>query len=156
LRGGRGRKLTNKEDVMDSGTAYGRPRPTYDATLIEVGPGTPAGEMHRRYWHPVGLAADITTRPQKVRVLGEDLILFRDGEGRPGLLYPRCCHRGTTLYYGKVESACIRCCYHGWLFDVEGRCLDMPCEPPEKNSSHRYRHGGGRQLHPRASLSAAS
>ena len=106
---------------MDSGTAYGRPRPTYDATLIEVGPGTPAGEMLRRYWHPVGVAADITTRPQKVRVLGEDLILFRDGEGRPGLLYPRCGHRGTTLYYGKVESSGIRCCYHGWLFEVEGR-----------------------------------
>jgi hypothetical protein len=74
---------------MDSGTAYGRPRPSYDATLVEVGAGTPAGEMLRRYWHPVGVAGDITTRPQKVRVLGEDLILFRDGKGRPGLLYPR-------------------------------------------------------------------
>ncbi len=124
---------------MDSGTAYGRPRPTYDATLVEVGPGTPGGEMLRRYWHPVGVAAEITTRPRKVRVLGEDLILFRDGEGRPGLLYPRCCHRGTTLYYGKVESSGLRCCYHGWLFDVEGRCLDMPCEPADKNLKDRYR-----------------
>jgi len=124
---------------MDSGTAYGRPTPSYDATLVEVGPGTPGGELLRRYWHPVAVAADATTRPQKVRVLGEDLILFRDGEGRPGLLYPRCCHRGTTLYYGKVEASGIRCCYHGWLFDVEGRCLDMPCEPSEKNLSPRYR-----------------
>jgi phenylpropionate dioxygenase-like ring-hydroxylating dioxygenase large terminal subunit len=64
-----------------------------------------------------------------VRVLGEDLVLFRDRKGRPGLLYPRCMHRGTTLYYGKVEDEGIRCCYHGWLFDVEGRCLDQPCEP---------------------------
>jgi hypothetical protein len=79
---------------MDSGTAYGRPMPTYDATLTEVGPGTPAGEMLRRYWHPVGLAADITARPQKVRVLGEDLILFRDGEGRPGLLSATSSSRG--------------------------------------------------------------
>ena len=62
-------------------------------------------------------------------MLGEELILFRDGAGRPGLVYPRCCHRGTTLYYGKVEERGIRCCYHGWLFDVEGHCLEMPCEP---------------------------
>src|SRR5262245_12250681 len=124
---------------MDSGTAYGRPTPSYDATLVEVGPGTPGGELLRRYWHPVAVAADATTRPQKVRVLGEDLILFRDGEGRPVRLYPRCCHLVTTLYYGKVEASGIRCCYHGWLFDVEGRCLDMPCEPSEKNLSPRYR-----------------
>ena len=101
---------------MDTGTAYGRPRPSYDATLVEVEPGTPGGEMLRRYWHPLAVAADVTTRPQKVRALAEDLILFRAGDGRP-LLYPRCCHRGTTLYYGKVEPAGIRCCYHGWLFD---------------------------------------
>jgi nitrite reductase/ring-hydroxylating ferredoxin subunit len=126
---------------MDSGTAYGRPKPSFDATLVEVGPGTPGGEMLRRYWHPVAVAAEITSRPRIVRALGEDLVLFRDGNGRPGLLYPRCCHRGTTLYYGKVEPAGIRCCYHGFLFDVEGRCLDMPCEPPEKNQSERYREG---------------
>lgn len=123
---------------MDTGTAYGRPQPTYDATLIEVGPGTPAGEMLRRYWHPIAVAADVGRRPAKVRVLGEDLILFRDLRGRPGLLYPRCCHRGTTLYYGKVEEDGIRCCYHGWLFDVQGQCLDQPCEPREKMASPRY------------------
>jgi len=61
--------------------------------------------------------------------MGEELILFRDGEGRPGLVYPRCCHRGTTLYYGRIEERGIRCCYHGWLFDVEGKCLEMPAEP---------------------------
>ena len=124
---------------MDSGTAYGRPQPTFDAELVQVGPGTAAGEMLRRYWHPIALSTDASARPRPVRVLGEDLILFRDGGGRPGLLYPRCCHRGTTLYYGKVEPTGIRCCYHGWLFDVEGHCLDMPCEPAEKNESPRYR-----------------
>ena len=67
--------------------------------------------------------------PQKVRLLGEDLIVFRDGEGRPGLLYPHCMHRGTSLFYGKVEADGIRCCYHGWKFDVEGHCLEQPCEP---------------------------
>jgi len=124
---------------MDEGTAYGLPRPHWDATLVQVGAGTPGGEMLRRYWHPVGVAAEVTARPRAVRVLGEDLILFRDLRGRPGLLYPRCCHRGTTLYYGKVEADGIRCCYHGWLFDVEGHCLDQPCEPAERLASDRYR-----------------
>src|SRR5712691_3856413 len=80
---------------MDSGTAYGRPKPSFDATLTEVGAGTPGGEMLRRYWYPVAVAAEVTSRPRIVRALGEDLVLFRDGNGRPGLLYPRCCHRGT-------------------------------------------------------------
>jgi nitrite reductase/ring-hydroxylating ferredoxin subunit len=113
---------------MDTGTAYGRAQPTYRSELAHVGAGTPMGELLRRYWHPVGLAADAATAPRLVRALGEDLILFRDGEGRPGLIYPRCAHRGTSLYYGKVEARGIRCCYHGWLYDVEGRCLEQPCE----------------------------
>ena len=64
-----------------------------------------------------------------MRALGEDLVLFRDKHGRAGLLHARCCHRGTTLYYGKVEEDGIRCCYHGWKFDTEGHCLEQPCEP---------------------------
>jgi phenylpropionate dioxygenase-like ring-hydroxylating dioxygenase large terminal subunit len=111
------------------GSAYHLPAPQYDAGLTRVERATPMGELLRRYWHPVGLASDATGRPKPVRVLGEDLILFRDGDGRAGLLYPRCCHRGTTLYYGKVEQRGIHCCYHGWLFDAEGHCLDMPVEP---------------------------
>jgi phenylpropionate dioxygenase-like ring-hydroxylating dioxygenase large terminal subunit len=114
---------------VDSGTAYGRPAPSYKPELAEVGAGTPMGELLRRYWHPVGLAGDACEVPRKVRVLGEDLILFRDGQGRPGLVYPHCAHRGTSLYYGKVEARGIRCCYHGWLFDVKGHCLEQPCEP---------------------------
>jgi phenylpropionate dioxygenase-like ring-hydroxylating dioxygenase large terminal subunit len=78
---------------MDNGTAYGRAAPTYRAELTEVGAGTPMGELLRRYWHPVGLASDAGARPRRVRVLGEDLILFRDGRGRAGLVYPRCAHR---------------------------------------------------------------
>jgi phenylpropionate dioxygenase-like ring-hydroxylating dioxygenase large terminal subunit len=114
------------EDIC---SAYDLKAPSYDARLTDVGRGTPMGELLRRYWHPVGIAADAGTTPRQVRILGEDLILFRDGSGRAGLVYPRCCHRGTTLYYGKVEERGIRCCYHGWLFDVEGHCLEMPCEP---------------------------
>jgi len=111
------------------GNNYGRGPLTWDAEMTEVAPGTPCGEFMRRYWHPVAVSANVTTRPQNLRILGEDLILFRDGSGRPGLLYPRCAHRGTTLYYGKVDEHGIRCCYHGWQFDVEGRCIDQPCEP---------------------------
>jgi nitrite reductase/ring-hydroxylating ferredoxin subunit len=114
---------------MDQGTAYGRPQPTYDRRLALVGAGTPMGELLRRYWHPVALAGDASGTPRVVRALGEDLVLFRDGNGQPGLLYPRCAHRGTSLYYGKVEERGIRCCYHGWLYDREGRCLEQPCEP---------------------------
>lgn len=115
--------------TLDTGTAYGRPAPTWRKELTEVGAGTPMGELMRRYWHPIGLAGDATATPRKVRVLGEDLILFRDGQGRAGLVYPHCAHRGASLFYGKVEERGIRCCYHGWLFDAQGHCLEQPCEP---------------------------
>lgn len=111
------------------GGAYGRPTAHSDALLTGVGGGTPCGEYLRRFWHPVGVSAEITDRPTEVRILGEDLVLFRDRKGRAGLLYPRCMHRGTSLYYGKVEEEGIRCCYHGWLFSVTGHCLEQPCEP---------------------------
>jgi phenylpropionate dioxygenase-like ring-hydroxylating dioxygenase large terminal subunit len=111
------------------GTAYGRGQQHPNETLTKVGPGTPCGEYMRRFWQPVLASKNVTTRPREVRILGEDLIIFRDGEGRPGLLYPRCMHRGTTLLYGHVEPDGIRCCYHGWKFAVDGTCLDQPCEP---------------------------
>jgi phenylpropionate dioxygenase-like ring-hydroxylating dioxygenase large terminal subunit len=112
----------------DLQTAYQMRPPGYRAELTEVGRGKPMGELLRRYWHPVGLAADAGDMPRKVRALGQDLVLFRDRQGRPGLLHARCCHRGTTLYYGKVEDDGIRCCYHGWKFDTAGHCLEQPCE----------------------------
>ena len=122
---------------MDTGTAYeftpGLPR----LELTQVGRGTPYGEVLRRYWQPIALSSDANTTPHHVRVLGEDLILFRTGRGRPGLLYPRCAHRGASLFYGGVERDGIRCCYHGWVYDTEGRCLEQPCEP--ENGLHRDR-----------------
>jgi nitrite reductase/ring-hydroxylating ferredoxin subunit len=111
------------------GSAYGRTAQHSNKLLTEVGPGTPLGELMRRYWHPIGLSERLRELPRKVRILGEELVLFRDRTGRPGLLYPRCMHRGTSLFYGRTEERGIRCCYHGWLFDAEGRCLDQPCEP---------------------------
>ena len=118
-------------------TAYELPPSRHDAKLTEVAKGTPMGELMRRYWHPVGLATHAGATPRKVRILGEDLILFRDGAGRAGLVHARCAHRGTTLYYGRVEERGIRCCYHGWLYDVEGRCLEQPCEP-DAGAKHRH------------------
>jgi phenylpropionate dioxygenase-like ring-hydroxylating dioxygenase large terminal subunit len=121
-------ETTQRRRVPD-GSAYGRPEQNPDHELTQVGPRTPCGELMRRYWQPVAVSSEVNSRPQYVRILGEDLIIFRDKSGRPGLLYPRCMHRGTTLFYGKVTEEGIACCYHGWLFDVEGRCLNQPCEP---------------------------
>jgi nitrite reductase/ring-hydroxylating ferredoxin subunit len=124
---------------MDTGTAYGRAEPTSKLELAQVGKGTPMGELMRRYWHPIGMCSDASSTPRKVRVLGEDLILFRDTSGRPGLVYPHCAHRGASLFYGKVEAQGIRCCYHGWLFDVQGHCKDQPCEPEGGKDRHNVR-----------------
>src|SRR5258706_4344483 len=122
--------------MMDSGTAYGRTAGSYRKELTEVGGGTPMGELLRRYWDPVGMSSNFNSVPLQIRVLGEDLIAFRDGQGRPGLVLPRCAHRGASLYYGKVEERGIRCCYHGWLWDAQGHCLEQPCEE-DGGSKHR-------------------
>jgi 5,5'-dehydrodivanillate O-demethylase len=110
--------------------------------LTRVGPGTPAGEMLRRYWWPVGFTEHVKEngRPVKVRLLGEDLVLFRDGAGRLGILGLHCSHRGTSLEFGRVEDKGIRCCYHGWLYDVSGRCLEQPAEPEDSTFHERVQH----------------
>ena len=125
--------------ATDTGTAYGRSKGNHKKELTEVGAGTPMGELLRRYWHPIGVTHDAGATPRQVRILGEDLILFRDGAGDPGLVYPHCAHRGTSLYYGKIEDRGIRCCYHGWLFDVQGHCLEQPCEPDAGKLRHKIR-----------------
>ncbi len=102
--------------------------------LTRVGPGTPAGELLRRYWHPIAIARELT--PQQptrfVRLLGEDLVLFRDQAGRVGLLAHRCAHRGASLVYGRVEARGLACAYHGWLYDTAGNILETP---PERNEA---------------------
>jgi 5,5'-dehydrodivanillate O-demethylase len=99
--------------------------------LTRVGPGTPAGKLFRRYWLPVAIAQELSeTQPTKfVRVLGEDLVLFRDKSGNVGLLADHCSHRGASLLYGRVEERGIACAYHGWLYDTLGDCLECPAEP---------------------------
>ena len=107
--------------------------------LTRVGPGTPCGEMMRRYWWPVACSDDVGTKPVPVKLLGEKFVLFRDATGRIGMLAERCTHRGASLKYGRVEKDGLRCCYHGWLFDREGKCLDQPCEPPGSMLKERMR-----------------
>jgi len=110
--------------------------------LTRVGPGTPCGEMLRRYWWPIGFSELVTEKqsPTKVRLLGEDFVLFRNGAGHLGLLELHCSHRGTSLEFGRVEDQGIRCCYHGWLYDPAGRCLEQPAEPAESTFKDRIRH----------------
>ena len=123
----------SEQPVFDSaGRAYGRPVATFDEKLTQSGPGTPGGELLRRYWQPVARSEEVGDLPVAVTVFNEDLILFRDKRGNPGLVYPRCMHRGTSLIYGKIEPQGIRCPYHGWLYDTQGRCLETPCEPDSR------------------------
>src|SRR5581483_1058955 len=106
-----------------------------------VGPGTPCGEYFRRFWLPVGLSSALDDLPRAVRILGEDLVLFRDGRGRIGLIAAHCSHRGTSLEFGTVERDGLRCCYHGWLYGHDGCVLETPGEPPESTIRGRLYHG---------------
>ena len=97
--------------------------------LTQVGPGTPGGKLLRHYWHPIAPLSDLDENPvKKVRLLGEDLVLFRDRSGRLGLVDHRCPHRRVSLEYGVPEEEGLRCAYHGWMFDTAGRCVEQPAE----------------------------
>lgn len=122
-----------------TGSGYDQKPAASVMELVQVGRGTPYGEVLRRYWHPVALASSATTTPKLIKILDEELILFRTRSGRAGLLTPNCAHRGASLYFGGVEAEGIRCCYHGWVFDTEGRCLDQPCEPDGGRHRDRVR-----------------
>jgi 5,5'-dehydrodivanillate O-demethylase len=104
--------------------------PEENQTLTQVGPGTPMGDLLRRYWQPIGAAGELDEAPLKrVRLLGEDLVLYRDRSGTLGLIEAFCAHRGTDLAFGIVEDYGIRCPHQGWLYSETGQCLDMPLEP---------------------------
>ena len=111
--------------------------------LTRVGPGTPAGALLRRYWQPVALLDELQgERPLRpVRLMGQDFVLFRDEQGRYGLLDRDCPHRGADLAFGRLEDGGLRCPFHGWLFDVSGRLLQTPAEPPGSPLCQRLRQG---------------
>ncbi len=110
--------------------------------LTRVGPGTPMGETLRRYWIPALLAWELPEpdgAPVRVKLLGEDLVAFRDTQRRIGLLEEFCAHRRVSLYFGRNEDCGLRCVYHGWKYDVEGRCVDMMNEPEEYDFKDKIR-----------------
>jgi phenylpropionate dioxygenase-like ring-hydroxylating dioxygenase large terminal subunit len=110
--------------------------------LTHTGPGTPGGNLLRRYWQPVALSEELAAddAPLPVRIMSEDLVLFRDDNGYCGLLGLHCSHRRADLSYGRVENGGLRCLYHGWLFDRHGNCLEQPCEPPGKRFCEKVHH----------------
>jgi len=110
--------------------------------LTQVGPGTPMGELWRRFWIPGLLSSELSgpdCPPIRFRLLGEDLVGFRDTNGNVGVVVENCPHRGASLFFGRNEESGLRCVYHGWKFDVTGSCVDMPNEPPESNFKHKVR-----------------
>ena len=115
--------------------------PSEDAELTHVGPGTPCGEYLRRFWQPVALLHELNDLPLRVRVMGEDLVLFRDASGAVGLLDLHCSHRGASLEFGQICEAGLRCPYHGWLYGVDGKVIETPGEPKESTFKDKLYHG---------------
>jgi len=118
--------------------------------LTRTGPGTPAGELWRRFWLPIMLAKELPERdgpPVRARILSEDLIAFRDTSGAIGLVANNCPHRGASLFFGRNEEEGLRCVYHGWKFDRSGACIDMPNEPAESNPSAELRTSFKNKVH---------
>src|SRR6266567_2928832 len=110
--------------------------------LTRVGPDTLMGNLLRRYWTPACLSSEVPesdSDPIRVRLLGENLIAFRDSNGKVGLIQNNCPHRGASLFFGRNEESGLRCVYHGWKFDVTGQCIDMPNEPAESDFKNKVK-----------------
>ena len=123
------------------GGYFHRDIPDNDAELTHVGPGTPCGEYFRRFWQPICFSDELHDLPRQVKILGEELVVFRNLRGAAGLLELHCPHRGTSLEFGLIDAQGIRCCYHGWLFGVDGAVLETPGEPEESTLKDRLCHG---------------
>ncbi len=114
-----------------------------NALITQTDPGTPAGNLMRCYWLPTLLSEEIAAPdcpPARVRLLGEELVAFRDSQGRIGLIGEQCAHRGTSLFYGRNEECGLRCIYHGWKYDVEGNIVDTPAEPGASDFGKKLHH----------------
>lgn len=126
------------------GAYHGQAVPQEDAELTHVEKDSVGGEYLRRFWQPVAMTSELGERPLVVRMFGEDLVLFRSTDGQYGLLDLHCSHRGTSLEFGIPSVGGIRCCYHGWMFAVDGEILDTPGDPPDSTLRHRLCHGAYR------------
>jgi phenylpropionate dioxygenase-like ring-hydroxylating dioxygenase large terminal subunit len=122
------------------GGYYHREIPEEDAELTHVGAGTPCGEYFRRFWQPICFSDELRDLPHRVKILGEELVAFRDQSGAAGLLELHCPHRGASLEFGLIDAKGIRCCYHGWLFAADGTILETPGEPTESTLKDRLYH----------------
>jgi phthalate 4,5-dioxygenase len=112
-----------------------------NALITLTDAGTPGGELMRRYWQPVALSEELSAdTPVPTRILGEDLVLFRDPTGQPRLIGRYCPHRGVDLSYGRLDKGGLRCIYHGWLMSGDGRCLEQPGEPAASDYKDKIRH----------------
>jgi nitrite reductase/ring-hydroxylating ferredoxin subunit len=112
-----------------------------DTELTHVGPNTACGEYLRRFWQPICFSDELRDLPHRIKILGEELVVFRDRSGAVGLLELHCPHRGASLEYGQIDTKGIRCCYHGWLFAADGAILETPGEPAESTLKDRLCHG---------------
>ena len=135
--------MVTREPFLNTsrGAYHHRNVPSEDEELTHVGPGTPCGEYLRRFWQPVAVSDELKDLPLRIRIMGENLALYRDGTGRVGLLELHCAHRGTSLEFGQICERGIRCCYHGWLYDADGKILETPGEPPDSTLKDRLYHG---------------
>ncbi|VTU22310.1 Phenoxybenzoate dioxygenase subunit alpha [Variovorax sp. SRS16] len=115
--------------------------PAHDAELTSTDAGTPMGEQMRLYWQPVCLSSELADVPKAIRIMGEDLVAFRDKSGDVGVLHRHCSHRGASLEYGVIAEHGIRCCYHGWHYAVDGSLLDAPCEADATRLKQTVCHG---------------
>src|SRR5919201_300587 len=115
-------------------------KPEENERLTRVGPGTPMGDLLRRYWQPIAVTGELANNPVKpVRILGEDLTLFRARGGHLGLIGQRCAHRLVDLRCGIPTQDGLKCAYHGWTYDPTGQCIDQPAESPEHRFKERVR-----------------
>src|ERR1051326_4901231 len=113
-----------------------------NAYLTRTGPGTPMGELFRRFWLPLFLSSELSENdgvPLRTRILGEDLVGYRDTNGHVGVIDAYCPHRRAPLFYGRNEECGLRCVYHGWKFSADGTCVDMPSEPAESDFKDKVR-----------------
>ena len=117
---------------------YANRIPAHDPELTETDAGTPMGEYMRSFWHPICMAMELTDTPRFLKILGEELVAFRDKSGQIGVMHAHCVHRGASLEYGAIQERGIRCAYHGMVFDVDGACLTVPYPKGEEADGAKF------------------
>lgn len=131
-------KSSKNDKLTPYGGYFTNKIPEHDPELTETGPGTPMGEYMRTFWQPVCMSAELTDTPKFLKILGEELVAFKDKSGRIGVLHAHCVHRGASLEYGAIQERGIQCCYHGMIFDIDGTCLKVPYPDGEEKEAEKF------------------